>query len=48
MEAGLDSLGIGELRAAVQRAFAVDLPATAAFDYPTTAALAEYIHPLLA
>ncbi len=48
MEAGLDSLGIGELRSSVQQTFAVELPATAAFDYPTSAALAAFIHPLLA
>lgn len=32
-----------DLRNAVAAAFSLDLPATAAFDYPSTAALAAYI-----
>lgn len=43
MEAGLDSLGAVELRSTVSAAFSVPLPATAAFDYPTVAALAAFI-----
>ena len=43
MQAGLDSLGAVEFRNAVSGAFAMDTPATAAFDYPTIAALATYI-----
>ncbi|CAL5223543.1 g6075 [Coccomyxa viridis] len=43
MEAGLDSLGAVELRNAISAAFAVDVPATVAFDYPTVAALASHI-----
>ena len=42
-QAGLDSLGAVEFRNAVSGAFAMDVPATAAFDYPTIAALAAYI-----
>jgi len=42
-QAGLDSLGAVEFRNAVSGAFAMDVPATAAFDYPTVAALAAYI-----
>lgn len=43
MEAGLDSLGAVELRSALGVAFDLELPATLAFDYPTTAALADFI-----
>ena len=35
MSAGLDSLAAVELRNMVQQRFAVALPATAAFDFPT-------------
>ena len=42
-QAGLDSLGAVELRNAVAETFAVDLPATAAFDFPSIAALATHI-----
>ena len=42
-QAGLDSLSAVELRNAVADAFAVDLPATAAFDFPSIAALATHI-----
>ena len=43
MEAGLDSLGAVELRAALSAAFGVELPATLTFDYPTISALSRYL-----
>ncbi len=42
-KAGLDSLGALELHGAIADAFAVHLPATAAFDLPSLAALAARI-----
>ncbi|KAK9803914.1 hypothetical protein WJX72_004698 [[Myrmecia] bisecta] len=47
MEAGLDSLGAVELRSALSTRFALDLPATLTFDYPTAHALARHIGALL-
>ena len=43
MQAGLDSLGAVDLRNAVAAKFGCELPATAVFDYPTLAALADHI-----
>lgn len=43
MEAGLDSLGSVELRNQLASRFAVELPATITFDYPTPAAMAGLI-----
>lgn len=43
MEAGLDSLGAVELRTSLETAFAMEMPATITFDYPTIGALAKYI-----
>ena len=43
MEAGLDSLGAVELRNALGAAFGLDLPPTVTLDYPSIAALADYI-----
>ena len=43
MEAGLDSLGVVELRTAAELAFGINLPATLAFDYPTLGAMAQFI-----
>ena len=42
-QAGLDSLGAVDLRNAIGMKFGFELPATAAFDYPTAAALADLI-----
>ena len=42
-QAGLDSLGAVELRNTVTVKFAVDLPATVVFDYPSVAALAGFV-----
>lgn len=47
LQAGLDSLGAAELRTALSSRFSIRLPATAAFDHPTAAALAAFIAPLL-
>ena len=43
MEAGLDSLGAVELRNALTTQFGIELPATLTLDYPTVAALADFI-----
>jgi len=42
-EAGLDSLGSVELRSSLGSTFELELPATLAFDYPTIAALTNFI-----
>ena len=42
-EAGLDSLGAVELHRVLESEFAMQLPATLAFDYPTPVALAQHI-----
>ena len=42
-QAGLDSLSALDLRNAIAETFLVDLPATAAFDFPSIAALATHI-----
>ena len=47
MAAGLDSLGAVELRKELSSVFAVELPATAVFDYPTVAALAGWLAALV-
>ena len=47
-QAGLDSLGAVELRSAISARFAIDAPATLAFDYPTVAALVGFVAALLA
>ncbi len=43
MEAGLDSLGVTELRIKLCEEFDCDLPATVAFDFPNAASLAKFI-----
>ena len=43
MDAGLDSLGAVELRTTLASRFAMDLPATLTFDYPTVRALSQYL-----
>lgn len=48
LQAGLDSLGAVELRNAVALEFDVDIPATAALDYPTIMSLAAFISSQLA
>ena len=48
MEAGLDSLAAVELRDSLAAHYAVSLPATAAFDHPTAAALAALVAERLA
>ena len=43
MEAGLDSLGVMELRNALSTKFAVELPATVILDFPSISALGGFI-----
>ena len=43
MEAGLDSLGSVELRNSLGSAFGLELPATLTLDYPSVAALSQYL-----
>ncbi|GIL68019.1 hypothetical protein Vafri_21296, partial [Volvox africanus] len=43
MSSGLDSLGAVELRNALEGRLGVQLPSTLVFDYPTPAAVSEFI-----
>ena len=43
MDAGLDSLGAVELKNAIAAEVGVELPVTAAFYYPSVAAIASYL-----
>ena len=43
MESGVDSLAGIELKNKIESAYGVELPATAAFDYPSIDALAQYL-----
>ena len=43
MEAGLDSLGLVELRSLLAQRFSLDLPPTVVFDYPSASSLARHI-----
>eukprot|EP00959_Pyramimonas_sp_CCMP1952_P038616 808241-Pyramimonas_sp.AAC.1 len=43
MDAGLDSLGAVELKNAIAANLGVELPVTAAFDYPSVGAIAKYL-----
>lgn len=43
LESGIDSLGAVQLRNELMTAFGIDLPPTVTFDYPTPAALANWI-----
>lgn len=46
--AGLDSLGVVDLRNMLQEEFSVELPATVLYDYPTISDIAKHIGSLLA
>ena len=43
MELGIDSLGAVELKNLLESKFAITLPATLSFDYPTALAMADFI-----
>ena len=47
VELGIDSFGAVELRNTLEQAFAISLPATLAYDYPTMSTLAKYISEVL-
>ena len=47
METGLDSLGVVEIQDMIASHFAVNIPATFSFDYPTLASMAIQIASLL-
>ena len=43
MDAGLDSLSGQEMKSQIEEEFEIELPVTAAFDFPSVAALADYV-----
>jgi acyl carrier protein len=43
VEAGLDSIGAIQLRDSLADVFAIDLPTTVVYDYPTIASIADFI-----
>jgi len=43
MDAGLDSIGGSELQKSIEDEFSIELPPTAAFDYPSVSALSDYV-----
>jgi len=43
MDAGIDSLASVELRTGLQKAFGVSLPSTVMFNYPSAAAMADFL-----
>eukprot|EP00951_Prasinocladus_malaysianus_P017343 scaffold136522_cov47-Prasinocladus_malaysianus.AAC.1 len=47
MEAGLDSLGVVELKNEIESKFDLQVPATLALDYPTMADLATLVHKMM-
>ena len=47
MDFGIDSLGAIAFRNLLEQKFAITLPATVAFDYPTASTMANYISSLL-
>ncbi len=44
MDAGLDSMGMAEVASSIVSAVGVQLPSTVAFDYPSVAAISEFIY----
>ena len=47
METGLDSLGVVEIQSMIASHFAINIPTTFSFDYPTLASMAIQIASLL-
>ena len=43
MEAGIDSLGVVEMRNLLETNLSIKLPASLSFDYPTTASMAAHV-----
>ena len=47
IQAGVDSLAAVELRNSLSSMFAISLPATLIFDYPTIAAISSFVREML-